>query len=117
MPKYLWGDVVLNACYLINRLHSFVLNGQTPYVILFNHVLVPSFSNLPAHVFGVLYLSMSVKINGPNSCNSRGVNQKSYKYFYTPTQKVYVTMDVTFYEDACYFSPTNLSLQREKHTF
>lgn len=26
-------------------------------------------------------------------------------------------MDITFYEDACYFAPTNPSLQEEKHTF
>ncbi|KAG8473962.1 hypothetical protein CXB51_033910 [Gossypium anomalum] len=30
VPKYLWGEAVLTACYLINRLPSKVLNFQTP---------------------------------------------------------------------------------------
>ncbi|PRQ47582.1 putative RNA-directed DNA polymerase [Rosa chinensis] len=125
MPKYLWGDAILTACHLINRLPSSVLNGQTPYAALSNHVSVPSFSNLPARVFGCVVF-VHVPKNQRSKLDARalkcvfvgyGVNQKGYKCFHPPTQKVFVTMDVTFYEDACYFSPINPSLQGEKHTF
>ena len=30
VPKYLWGDVVLTACYLINRMPTHVLKYMTP---------------------------------------------------------------------------------------
>lgn len=46
-----------------------------------------------------------------------GTHQRGYKCFHPPTQKFYVTIDVTFYEDACYFSPTNTSLQGENHSY
>lgn len=34
VPKFFWGEVVLTAAYLINRMHSRVLNFQTPCQVL-----------------------------------------------------------------------------------
>ena len=35
LPKYLWSDVVLSACYLINRMHSSVLNKRSLFSCLY----------------------------------------------------------------------------------
>nr|KYP55409.1 Retrovirus-related Pol polyprotein from transposon TNT 1-94 [Cajanus cajan] len=49
VPQSFWGDVVLTACYLINRMPSSVLNNQIPHSILFpTQPLHP----LPPRVFG-----------------------------------------------------------------
>lgn len=118
MPKYLWGEAVLTACHLINRLPSSVLKGHIPYEALSQHVSIPSFHNLHARVFGCVVF-VHVPKNQRTKLDARalkcvfigyGVNQKGYKCFHPPTQKMYVTMDVTFYEDACYFSSINPSL-------
>lgn len=37
VPQHFWGDVVLTSCYLINYMHSSVLNNQFPLAILFPH--------------------------------------------------------------------------------
>lgn len=42
VPKHFWADAVSTACFLINRLPSSVLNGETPYNTLFpNRPLFP----------------------------------------------------------------------------
>lgn len=35
VPQTFWGDALLTACYLINRMSSSVLNNQIPHSILF----------------------------------------------------------------------------------
>lgn len=35
VPSWFWGDAILAACYLINRMFSLVLNNQLPHSILF----------------------------------------------------------------------------------
>jgi endonuclease IV len=35
LPKYFWSYVVLHATYLINRINTPVLQGKSPYEILF----------------------------------------------------------------------------------
>ena len=35
ISKPFWGDAVLTACHLINRMPSPVLNGKVPYNVLF----------------------------------------------------------------------------------
>ncbi|KAL0311158.1 UNVERIFIED_CONTAM: Retrovirus-related Pol polyprotein from transposon RE2 [Sesamum angustifolium] len=51
VPKSYWGDAILTACYLINRMPSSVLNGDTPYSFLFPDT--PLFEVTP-RVFGCL---------------------------------------------------------------
>jgi len=35
VPKYLWSDAVLSACYLINRMFSSVLDERSPFSYLY----------------------------------------------------------------------------------
>jgi len=37
VPQRFWGDVVLSACYLINRMSSSILDDKIPHSILFPH--------------------------------------------------------------------------------
>jgi len=46
--QHFWGDVVLSACYLINRMPSLVLDDKIPHSILFSHDPLHS---LPPKVF------------------------------------------------------------------
>ena len=45
VPNYLWSDVVLSACHLINRMSSSVLQGKVPFSCLY-----------PVEVFFILFL-------------------------------------------------------------
>jgi hypothetical protein len=51
VPKQLWSDVVLTACYLINRMSSSVLDGTSPHSLIY-----PSSSpfSSPLKVFGCI---------------------------------------------------------------
>ena len=49
VPQRFWGDTVLAACYLINRMSSSVLHDHIPHFLLLPNQ--PLFC-LPPHVFG-----------------------------------------------------------------
>src|SRR5262249_12816486 len=49
VPKHFWADAVSTACFLINRMPSTVLNGDTPYKVLFPN---KSLFSLEPQVFG-----------------------------------------------------------------
>ena len=48
IPQRFWGDAILTACYLINRMPSSILGDQVPHSLLFPNQ--PLFC-LPPHVF------------------------------------------------------------------
>lgn len=53
VPKYLWGEAVLTASYLINRLPTRVLNYTTPLNCFKKmYLTVHIFSDIPLRVFG-----------------------------------------------------------------
>ena len=52
-PQRFWGDAILAACYLINRMSSSVLQDQIPHSIIFPNQ--PLFC-LPPRVFGCVCL-------------------------------------------------------------
>jgi transposase InsO family protein len=81
VPKFYWGDPLLTATYLINRMPSRILDFKTPL-----KVLPPPFSTskgISPKVFGCVCF---VHIHGPTS----KLNPRSFKCFfvgYSPTQK------------------------------
>ncbi|CAN1225967.1 Retrovirus-related Pol polyprotein from transposon TNT 1-94, partial [Linum grandiflorum] len=116
IPKHLWGEAVLTATYLINRLPSSVLQFQTPRQLLlqcFPHIA--SFtSDLPPKVFGCTVF-IHVAPQNSSKLDPRSVkgvligysaSQKGYKCYVPSTRKVYNTMDVTFFESQSYYKPT-----------
>jgi IS30 family transposase len=67
VPKYLWGEVILTATYLINRMPTRVLNFKTPLQVFTN--CNPKFrlsSTLPLKTLGALPLSIFMTITGEN---------------------------------------------------
>lgn len=72
VPKHFWGDAILTACYLVNRVLSVGLGNQCPFSLLypdrppsprvfgcvaFVHVLDPSQDKLSPHLLGLVSMS------------------------------------------------------------
>ncbi|CAL8080019.1 unnamed protein product [Prunus armeniaca] len=118
VPHHIWGHAVLSAAYLINRTPSRVFDFKTPHDVFGDHVSPVSVSKLPLKFFGcIAYVHVySHQRSKLDPCAMRCVfigyssTQKGYKCYHPPTQKVHVTLDVTFHEEVSYYvshsSPT-----------
>ncbi|RVW23954.1 Retrovirus-related Pol polyprotein from transposon TNT 1-94 [Vitis vinifera] len=123
VPKLLWGQVVLTAAYLINRMPYRVLKFQTPcQTLLKSFPTTRLISIVPPKIFGC---SVFVHINQQHrskldlrslKCIFLGYssNQKGYKCYSPVTRKFYNSMDVTFFETQPYY-PKN-DIQEENST-
>ncbi|KAL0557270.1 hypothetical protein IC582_005796 [Cucumis melo] len=117
LPLYLWGDSILTAAHLINRMPSHILHLQTPLDCLKESY--PStllVSEVPLRVFGCTayvhnFGSNQTKfIPRAQACVFVGypLHQRGYKCFHPPFRKYFVTMDVTFCENRPYFPVSHL---------
>ncbi|KAK9217910.1 hypothetical protein WN943_006540 [Citrus x changshan-huyou] len=122
VPKYLWGDAVLTACYLINRMPTRVLKYQSP--LEYFTLIYPSSrmtSNIQLRVFGC-----TVFVHVPNHLRSKldprsekcvflgyAPNKKGYKCFNPQTKKFHVSMDVIFLENQPFFGQNSLQGEKE----
>ncbi|RVW60619.1 Copia protein [Vitis vinifera] len=115
VPKQLWGEAVLTATYLINRMPSRILQFKTPCQILL--AAYPSariISSILIKVFGCtafvhIHKSQHSKLDPTaTKCIFLGYspNQKGYKCYSPTTKKFYTSMDVTFFENQPFYPKT-----------
>ena len=118
VPSHFWGEAVLTATYLINRMPSRVLGYKIPsQVLLETYPHCRLISTLPAKVFGCSVFTHSYgqgKLE-PKSlkCIFLGYSatQKGYKCYEPRSRKFIVSMDASFHEFSPYFA--NSARQRE----
>ncbi|CAL1405238.1 unnamed protein product [Linum trigynum] len=102
LPLRFWGECILTAVYLINRLPSKVLQNRTPYEILLGKL--PSYKHL--RVFGCLAYGKDTH-KGVSKFGERGRRsvfmgypafQKGYRLYDLNTHTFYTCRDVHFVE-------------------
>ena len=112
VPFRFWGDAILTACYLINRMPSSILHDQIPHSFLFPdqplyflpprvfgctcfvHILTPRQDKLSAKAMKCLFLGYSRL-------------QKGYRCYSLETHRYFISADVTFFVDSPFFSTTS----------
>ncbi|KAI5313820.1 hypothetical protein L3X38_042996 [Prunus dulcis] len=122
LPSPFTGHGVLAAAYLINRTPSWVLDFKTQLDVLCAHTPPVSVSKLPPKVFGcVAYVHVySHQRSKLDPCAFRCVfigystTQKGYKCYHPSSQKVHVTLDVTFHEKLPYYVSSSSPIQGER---
>ena len=121
--KHFWGEAVLTAAYLINRMPSRLLNFQAPCQELLeiypNAFLV---SSIPTRIFGCtvffhIHQQQRSKLDPKFvRCIFLGYSpfQKRYKCYSPLTRKFYNYMDVTFFENQPFYAKANIQGESER---
>ena len=113
VPKYLWGEAILTATYLINRMPTRILNFKTPLQVFTNcNPIFRLSSTLPLKIFGcTTFVHIHDHNRGKLDPRARkcvfvgyAPTQKGYKCFDPISKKLFVTMDVTFFESKPFFA-------------
>ncbi|RVX21666.1 Retrovirus-related Pol polyprotein from transposon TNT 1-94 [Vitis vinifera] len=118
VPNYFWGEAILTATYLINRMPSRVLTFQSPrqlFLKQFPHTRAASF-DLPLKVFGctafvhVYPQNRSKFAPRANKCIFLGYSptQKGYKCYSPTNKRFYTTMDVSFFEHVFFYPKSHV---------
>ena len=95
VPHRFWGDAILAACYLINRMPSSILHDRIPHSTLLP--TQPLFY-LPPRVFGCVCF---VHILTPGQDK---LSAKATKCVFLGYSCYFISADVTFFEDSSFFS-------------
>ncbi|CAN1146609.1 Retrovirus-related Pol polyprotein from transposon TNT 1-94 [Linum perenne] len=103
LPLKFWGECILHACYLINRIPTPLLNNQSPFQIL--HHITPDYSNL--RIFGCLTYASTLSHNRtkfqPRSspCIFLGFRPgvKGFKLYDLTNHKIILSRNVHFHEN------------------
>jgi hypothetical protein len=113
LPLFFWGECVLSAAHIINRIPTPTLSNKTPFECLFS--VLPTFSHL--RVIGCLCFAFTLARNRfkfdfqAKACLFIGYpyNIKGYKLFDLSTHTVFVSRDVIFHETIFPYHPDFLS--------
>ncbi|KAJ0735667.1 putative RNA-directed DNA polymerase [Helianthus annuus] len=111
LPLRFWSDCILTAVYIVNRLPSSVLNGRSPYEVMFK--FKPSLSHL--RNFGCLCFSTILNESDKfayhaDKCVLIGYSsvKKGYKLWSLDEKKVFFSRDVKFYENVYPFKSNKI---------
>lgn len=126
MPLCYWGEALLSAAYLINRITSRALNFKTPFQALTETCVAPTVPNLPPCVFGCVdYVhlpkhQLNKLMPQALKCVFVGyaLHKKGYRCYHPPTKRMFITVDVVFHEETMYFSKSDFQGEfiQEIHT-
>ena len=101
-PLRFWGECVLTACHLINRTPTEILNGKTPFEMLYG--VSPDFSSL--RVFGSLCFARKV-MRDKDKFGERSIRcifmgypygQKGWRVYDIEKKKLFVSRYIVFQE-------------------
>ncbi|KAL3690411.1 hypothetical protein R1sor_016720 [Riccia sorocarpa] len=114
LPKSLWGEVVLTACYLLNRSPTRANKGRTPYQLFMKEA--PDLSNL--RVFGcVAFVHVPEAERNKLSTRTRrcymlgyDLQTKGYRCYDPQLQKIRLSRDVVF-DETCFDKPQQSQLE------
>lgn len=102
IPSRFWGNCVLTAVYLINRLPSVLLNGKSPYEMMYQRP--PNLDHL--RVFGCLCFATTLPRGDKFAARAKRAvfigyssTQKGYKLYDLETKTVFISRDVIFREN------------------
>lgn len=112
IPACFWGDSILTATYIINRIPSTVIGNKSPFEVLFSKP--PSFDHM--RTFGCLCyatntLPSKTKFEpraNPTVFLGYPLGQKSYKLFDLTHHKYITSRDVIFHETIFPYQTKNI---------
>ncbi|KAG7546410.1 Integrase catalytic core [Arabidopsis suecica] len=108
LPTSFWGESVLTAAYLINRTPTPILDGKTPYEILYS--TSPAYDHM--RVFGSLCFAkkQSARSDKFQERGRKGIfvgyphGQKGWRIYDIESHEFFVSRDVIFQEDVFPFA-------------
>ncbi|KAL1221943.1 Retrovirus-related Pol polyprotein from transposon TNT 1-94 [Cardamine amara subsp. amara] len=111
VPKQYWGDAVMTACYLINRLPTIHLGSVSPYEVLNNTKPFIDYLRVFGCVCHVFVPEAQRNKLEPKSikCMFIGYSstQKGYKCYSPTTKRMHISREVRFVEERGYFDKKN----------